>query len=111
MTNYLFEQPNLSAGLDDALISSAHSVPAFPIMILVFIFFTILLGGSTAQKRRTGSPDIPMWSAMAGLSTTFVALIMTIGTGMIDLVTLGIVIAITIMCGFWFFMSKVKGEQ
>ena len=109
--SYLFEQPNLTSGLDDALISTAQSVPAFPIMILVFIFFTILLGGSTAQKRRTGSPDIPMWAVMAGITTTFVALIMTIGGGMIDLTTLGIVIAIAIMCGFWFFMSKVKGEQ
>jgi len=109
--SYLFEQPNLTAGIDDALISTAQSVPAFPIMVLVFIFFTIILGGSSAQKKRTGSPDIPMWAAMAGVSTTFVALIMTIGDGIIDLTTLGIVIAITIMCGLWFFMSKVKGEQ
>jgi len=108
---YLYNQPNLSAGIDDALVSTAQSVPIFPIMILVFIFFTILLGGSSAQKKRTGTPDIPMWAAMSGVSTTFVALIMTIGDGIIDLTTLGIVIAITLMCGVWFFLSKVRGEQ
>lgn len=108
---YLYSPPNLTSGIDDALISAAQSVPTFPIMILVFVFFSIILGGASAQKRRSGTSDIPFWAVLAGTSTTFVALIMTIGTGIIELTTLGIVIAITIMCGLWFFMSKVRGEQ
>ncbi len=107
----LYDAPNLSAGLDDALISTGQSVPAFPIMILVLIYFVILLEGSTNQKRRTGVADVPFWSVLAGTSTTFVALIMTIGAGMIDLLTLEIVIAITVMSGVWFFLSKTRGEQ
>jgi len=107
----LFDEPNLTGGIDDALISTAQEVPTFPIMILVFVFFTILLGGATAQKKRTGSSDVPMWAVLAGLSTTFLALIMTMGEGIIDLATLGIVIAVTILCGLWFFLSKVRGEQ
>jgi len=109
--SYLFQQPNLTSGIDDALISTAQSVPAFPIMILVFIFMVILIGGSTNQKRRTGNADIPMWAVMGGMATTLVSLIMTMGEGIIDLTTLGIVIAVTLMCGLWFFLSHVRGEE
>lgn len=108
---YLFQQPNLTGGIDDALVTTAQSVPAFPIMILVFVFFIIILGGSFAQKKRIGTADIPMWAVMAGISTTFITLIMTMGTGIIELTTLGIVIAITIASAIWFFLSKTKGEQ
>lgn len=106
----LYEPVNLTAGVDDALYSLSHSVPIFPIMLLVFVFSVILIGGSISQKRKIGNPDVPFWSVLAGLSTTLLALIMTISPGMIELTTLGIVIAITIMCGFWFFLSKVRGE-
>ena len=43
---YLFTPPNLSSGVDDAIIDVASSVTAFPIMILVFVYFVVLLGGS-----------------------------------------------------------------
>ena len=106
----LFQQPNLTAGLDDALITTAQNVPAFPIMILVFAFFVVLIGGASSQKKRTGTADIPFWSALAGLSITFLALMMTVGEGLIDLLTLGVVIGVTVLCGLWFFLSKTKGE-
>jgi len=107
----LFSPPNLTSGIDDALITTAQSVPAFPIMILVFIFFIVVLGGSANQKRRTGSADYPFWFVLGGLTITFVALIFSLGEGLISLPTLGIVIAITIMFALWFFLSKVRGEQ
>jgi hypothetical protein len=107
----LFQEPNLTGGIDDAMITTARSVPAFPIMILVFIFFVVIIGGSTSQRRRTGAADVPMWAVLAGISMTFVALIMTMGEGIIELTTLGIVVAVTILCGVWFFLSKVRGEQ
>jgi len=106
----LYDQPNLTSGIDQALITTAQSVPAFPIMILVFIFGVVLIGGMSSQKRRTGSSDTPFWAVLAGISTSLVSLIMTIGQGIIDIVTLGIVFAVTIMCGVWFFLSKVRGE-
>ena len=110
-----YAQPNLTAGLDDVLFSTAQSVPTFPIMILVFIFMVILLAGSTSQKRRTGNADVPMWFALAGFSTTMVALIMTIPPGMINgltgIVVLGAVIGISILGAVWFFFSKTRGEQ
>lgn len=107
----LFHQPNLSAGIDDAIISTATEVPMFPVMILVFVFAVILIGGSSNQKRRLGTADIPFWAVLASMATTLVALVMTLGDGVIDITTLGIVIGITLMCGLWFFLSKVRGEQ
>lgn len=107
----LYEEINLTSGVDDALISLAQNVPIFPIMLLVFIFGLVLLGGTSNQKRRTGTADFPFWSVLASLSTFMVSLLMTLGEGMIDLLTLGVVTGITIMCGLWFFLSKVRGEM
>lgn len=107
----LFNQPNLSAGIDDTLVDVAQEVPIFPVMLLVFIFSVILIGGSSNQKRRIGTADIPFWAVLASMATTLVSLIMTLGDGLIDITTLGIVIGITIMCSLWFFLSKVRGEQ
>lgn len=106
----LYEEVNLTSGVDNALVSLAQSVPAFPIMILVFVFSLVLLGGSSSQKRRTGTADTPFWSILAALSTFMVSLLMTLGEGIISLTVLGIVVAVTIMCGLWFFLSKVRGE-
>lgn len=110
MTTYLYNQPNLTAGLDEALTSTAQSVPMFPIMLLVFVYFIIILGGGASQKRRTGSADIPFWAVLAGTACTFLSLIMTMSKGLIDITTLGIVIAITVMSGLWFFLSN-RREQ
>ena len=107
----LYNQPNLTAGIDDALIDTARAVPSFPIMFLVFIFGLILIGGSSNQERRTGSADFPFWMVLAGISTTFAALLMSLGDGIIDITTLGIVIAVTILGAVWFFLSKQRGEQ
>lgn len=106
----LYEEINLTAGVDDALVSLAQNVPIFPIMLLVFIFGLVLLGGASNQKRRTGSSDIPFWAVLASLSTFMVALLMTLKEGLIDILTLGVVVGVTIMCGLWFFLSKTRGE-
>jgi len=107
----LFAPPNLTSGIDDALKSTAQSVPLFPVLILVFTFLMVLLGGSSNQRRRVGVADFPFWSVLAGTATTFLALIMTIGGGIISPTTLGIVVAVNIMTGVWFFLSKVRGEM
>jgi hypothetical protein len=106
----LYNEPNLTAGVDDALISIGSSVPSFPIMMLVFVYFLILAGGSTSQKRRIGTADIPFWNVLAALSTMMVALLMTIGDGIINLTTLSVVVGITVLSGVWFYLSKVRGE-
>jgi len=106
----LYTQPNLTSGIDDAIVSTAQAVPSYPIMILVFVFFFVLLSGSNNQKRRTGSADIPFWAVLSSMATMMTALIMTLGDGIINLTTLGIVIALTIMCGVWFFFSRGQGD-
>lgn len=106
----LYDMPNLTSGIDDALIGTANSVPAFPIMILVFIFCIVWIGGTSNQKRRLGSADYPFWTVLSSVSTTFMAVIFTLGDGLINLTTLGIIIAVTILSAVWFFMSSVRGE-
>lgn len=106
----IYEQPNMTGGIDNTLIEIAHSVPAFPIGLLIFVYITVLLGGTAAQTRRTGSADYPLWALLASLSIFLLALIMTIKVGLIDLTVLGIIIAINILTGFWFFMSKGRNE-
>ena len=106
----LFNQPNLTSGIDDAIVSTSQTIPAFPIMIMVFIFFGIVLGGSANQKRRIGTADYPFWVLLGSLSISFVALIFSLEQGMINLITLSIVISITIMSAVWFFLSSIKGE-
>lgn len=107
----LFNQPNLTAGIDDALITTAQSVSVFPIMILLFVWGLIFIGGSSNQKKRLGVADYPFWNILAFVSVTFVSLIFSLGEGMINLTTLGIIIALTILSAIWFFLSKVRGEQ
>lgn len=107
----LYTQPNLSAGIDDVIITTAQAVPSFPIMFLVFMYIFIFVGGISNQKRRTGSADVPFWSVLSGLTITFLSLIMTLGsTGIISAYTLGIIVAITILSAVWFFLSKQRGE-
>lgn len=107
----LYAQPNLTSGIDDALISTAQSVPMFPIMIIVFVYIVIIMGGSSNQKRRVGVADYPFWFVLGGLAATFLALIFTLGAGLINLTVLSIIISITIMSAIWFFLSTVRGEQ
>jgi len=107
----LFSPPNLTSGIDDAITTTAQSVPMFPIMILVFVFLVVVLGGTANQKRRTGNADYPFWFVLGGMTITMIALLFSLGGGLVNLVTLGIVIALTIMFGLWFFLSKVRGEQ
>ena len=107
----LYNVPNLSGGIDSALVSTSQGIPMFPIMTLIFIFFGVLVGGSSGQKYRNGTIDLPFWGVLASLTTFVTALLMTLGEGMIYLTTLGIVVAVTIASGVWFFLSKVKGEM
>ena len=106
----LYELPNMSGGIDDALIGTASAVPAFTPMLLIFVFATVLLGGILSQKRRMGVVDFPLWTTIASLSTFMTALPLTLATGLIDLTTLSIVVAITIFSGIWFFTSHNRNE-
>ena len=104
-----FEFPNGTTP-DEILVGVSTSVPAFPIMILVFVWFFFFLGGSIRQNKRFGYVDMPIWATLASLATLLVSLVFTINSGMIALETLLVVVAVTILSGLWFFLSRGRFE-
>jgi uncharacterized membrane protein YoaK (UPF0700 family) len=107
----LYDLPNSTSGMDAILVDTSTAVPAFVPMLLLFVFFVVLLGGSNSQRKRTGNSDIPLWATIASISTLMVALPMTLTTGMISKSLLAILVVIIIMCGLWFFLSRNKYEM
>lgn len=106
----LYEVPNLTSGLDQALVGTVTAVPEFMTMFLVFIFGVVFLGGSINQKRRTGSADMPMWATIASMATLLTALPLTLTAGLIQLEVLSIIVVITIFSGLWLFLDKGRNE-
>ena len=105
-----YTAPNLTSGIDDAIVGTVTAVPIFTPMFLIFIFGIVLMGGIVSQKRRTGSADIPMWATIASLSTFMIALALTLKEGLIDLNILVVVVVVTIFSGFWLFTSRTRNE-
>lgn len=106
----LYDMPNFSQGIDTGLVGLSSEVPIFFPMFLFFIWIVIFLGGANAQKRRTGSSDIPMWATLSSLSTLMITLGLTFTTGMINMLTLIIVVVVTIISGAWLFLDKRNNE-
>jgi hypothetical protein len=95
---------------DGILIGMSTSVPTLPIMLLVFIWFFVFLGGSQRQNSRYGYSDMPQWSVLASMSILLVSLIMTITAGILSGGILTIVVALNILTSIWFFMSRGRNE-
>jgi hypothetical protein len=106
----IYTAPNLTTGIDDAIIDTAAAVPAFTPMLLLFIFGVILIGGIVSQKRRLGTADVPMWATLASIGTLMVALPLTLTTGLIQTSTLSIVVVLTLFSGFWLFFDRNRNE-
>ena len=108
--SYLYNFPNASRGMDDALVGFFTGVPILVPMFLLFIWLVVAIGGSSAQSRRTGISDLPLWSTLASLSTLMMALGLSIIEGMIQLETLVIVVVVTIATGVWLFLDRNNRE-
>ena len=106
----LFNLPNATDGIDNIAIQTVGSVNAFTPLLLVFVFFVVLIGGSTRQKGRTGQGDYALWSVVASISTLMVALLMSTITGLISLDYLIIVVVVTIFSGVWLFLDRRQSE-
>ena len=106
----LYDAPNLSAGIDDALITTQASVPIFIPMFLLFVFCVIFIGGIVNQKRRTGSSDVPMWATMASMGTLLVSLVLTLREGLIQIQVLSVIVVITIFSALWLFLNHNRNE-
>lgn len=107
---YLYDSPNLSGGIDTAIVDVAGGVPTFIPMFLLFVWGVVFFGGIMAQKKRMGYSDVPLWATIAGMATIMVSLPMTLVVGIIGLDTLIIVTVITIFCGLWLFFDRHRNE-
>lgn len=105
----LYTLPN-GTTIDNIAVQTVTAVPSFTPLLLFFVFFVVLLGGSGRQKARTGNADFPMWSVVASISTLMVALILSTITGLIQLDYLVIVVSVTIFTGVWFFLDHKQSE-
>jgi len=92
------------------MVETVSGVPSFIPALLVFIFLVVLIGGTINQKRRTGTIDMPMWTAIASLVTFVTSLILSLSAGLIQIETISIVIAITILSGFWLAFDRNRNE-
>jgi len=106
----LFNIPNISNGVDNFLVDTIAEVPVFTPMFLLFVFGIVLIGGMTSQKRRSGTGDLPMWVTLASLSTFMIALPLTLVGGLINILTLSIVVSVTLMSGIWLFLDRNRRE-
>jgi hypothetical protein len=106
---YVYTLPN-GTTLDTIGIQTVTAVPEFTPLLLLFVYFLVMLGGTARQKLSTGSPDFAMWSTIAGVSALIIALIMSTVTGLISLEWLVITFVVTAFSGVWFFISQRQSE-
>lgn len=106
----LYEMPNLTTGMDSAIVDTMTAVPIFTPMFLLFVFAVVFISGSTSQKRKTGFADMPMWSTIASVSCLMIALALSLVGGMINLITLVVVVVITILSGAWLLLGENNRE-
>lgn len=106
----LYTAPNLTSGIDQAIVGTVQAVPIFTPMLLIFVFCLVWIGGVTSQRKRSGFADIPMWTTIASLAMLMVVLPLTLTAGLINLDVLVIVVVITIFSGIWLFLDKNRME-
>jgi len=107
---YTYELPNVTGGFDSALVDIVSTVPAFIPMLLLTIYCVVMIGGMIAQRTRTGTSDLPLWSTLGALSTLMVALPITTIVGIIQPTYLVVIVLITIMSGVWLFLNQNRNE-
>ena len=106
----IYTQPNLTGGIDNAILDVVTEVPSLTPLLLLFVFLVVFIGGMIRQKRRLGTADVPMWATIASISTIMISLPLTLTTGLIQLEVLAIVVVITIFSGLWLFLSRNRNE-
>jgi uncharacterized membrane protein len=110
MTDYLYNLPNATSGVDALAIQTFSSFPWMSVLLLMFIFLVVFIGGMTRQKIRSGTADYPAWAVIASIATLLPALLMSVTAGFIRLDWLLIVIALNIMSAIWFFLDRKTSE-
>lgn len=107
----LYNLPNATGGMDDILIQVVTEIPSFMVMTTMFIYLFVFIGGMGLQSKRTGLADAPLWSTLGLISASFLNLIFSLGTGIIDPIVLGITIALTMFSALWLFLDRGRNEK
>jgi uncharacterized membrane protein YhdT len=107
---YSYDIPNMSGGMDSLLSNFSTAVPVFIPMFLLFVYSVVALGGSIAQRNKTGFSDYPLWSMLGCIAILMVSLGLAIGTNIISPVVLTVVVTITIANGVWLFLDTNRNE-
>jgi hypothetical protein len=110
MTDYLYDLPNATSGIDAIIIQTITVFPAFVPLILFFTFLVVFIGGITRQKVRIGTADYSAWAIIASMATLLPALLFSVSAGFIQLDWLVIVVTLNIMSAIWFFLDRRPSE-
>ena len=74
-------------------------------MFLFSIWIIFAMGSYFLQKRHTGMGDFPMSIAIAGFVTSIIAILLKLIPGMLDLLTLAVVLIVSVISVLWFLFS------
>tara|TARA_R100001530_G_scaffold127612_1_gene96871 strand:+ start:182 stop:511 length:330 start_codon:yes stop_codon:yes gene_type:complete len=107
----LYNLPNATGGLDDILVQVVTEIPSFMVMTTLFVYMFVFIVGMGLQTKRTGFADAPLWSTLGLISASFLNLIFSLGTGIINPVVLGITIAFTMFSALWLFLDRGRNEK
>lgn len=108
---YKYALPNSTGGIDTTLAQSVSAVPALVPLLLVFVWFFIAIGGFNAQRRKEVNADFAQWNLLGMMGVLIISLLLSTGTGLMNLTILSVVIAITFISAIWYFFSKGRFEQ
>ena len=97
MTDYLYNLPNATAGIDAITINIFESFPFLGALMLLLVYLTVFLGGITRQTIRSGTADYSAWALIAAMATLLPTLLFSVTAGFIQLDWLIIVVAINIL--------------
>lgn len=112
MADYLYDFPNTTVSGGDQLVGSlVEQIPILPGLGLLVIYFIIVISGTMGQAAKRGYVDFAMWSLLGMVTVDILALLMTLGPGIISPIVLGVCFGITILNAFWFFMTFGRFEQ
>ena len=110
MTDYLYELPNATSGIDSIVTQTITLFPAFVPIMLFFVFLVVFIGGISRQKIRTGTADYSAWAIIASMATLLPTLLFSVSSGYISLDWLVIVVALNILSAIWFFLDRRATE-
>lgn len=97
---------NFTSGYHSYWIYLVTQVPNL-MPLLLFSFFTIvLLSGYFLEKRSSTKADFSQWFLIAGFLTSTLAMVLFLTVGIINLDTIIVTLAVTLVGALWFFNSK-----